>query len=72
MRSEELKQAWLFARYLRRFITETSNVTMVAMEVPMEPMLAMVCWVVVVFVGTMISQPGSILVPPLALETVPF
>ena len=58
--------------YLSRFITDTNSVTMVAMEVPRAPMVEMVCWVVVVFVGTMISQPGSIFVPPLALETVPF
>jgi hypothetical protein len=48
------------------------SVTMVAIEVPREPIVAMVCCVVRVFVGTIISQPGSIFALPLALDTVPF
>ena len=58
--------------YFKRFKTDTNSVTIVAIEVPMEPMVAMVCADEVVFVGTMISQPGSILAPFLAFVTVPF
>ena len=36
-RSEELKLAWLFTRYFTKFITDTSNVTIVAMVVEREP-----------------------------------
>ena len=52
-------------------MTDTNSVTIVAIEVPMAPMLAMVCEVLVVFDGTIISQPGSIFAD-LARETVPF
>ena len=45
---------------------------MVAIEVPSEPIKEMVCWVDLVFVGTIISQPGSIFALPLAFDTVPF
>ena len=45
---------------------------MVAIEVPIEPIFAIVCVGVEVFVGTMISQPGSIAELDFALVTVPF